>query len=156
MWDRLSPGPQYEQLSQAIIQAILSSKEVQDLVSDLLERGALNADDIVAVALRFPPHGGLEARVELIRKSSAERTDGSAGEEAAEVEDEAPASRTGTGREPAGEWRKQLTPNEIAFEKYLQDRFDEEAWMRRVRIRFLPENEKISLSEGKTPGKSAE
>jgi hypothetical protein len=145
MWDRLKPGPHYEQLSQAIIHAILSSEEVQERVADLHRQGALDGDDIIALALRFPPHGGLEAKVELMRKPDAERAELEDDEEAEEESSPRPPSVKKSGRP--------RTPNEIAFEKYLVDRFNEEAWMKNAGIRFLdkgetnPQEEEFSSEE---------
>jgi hypothetical protein len=145
MWDRLKPGPHYEQLSQAIIHAILSSEEVQERVAELHRRGALDGDDIIALALRFPPHGGLEAKVELMRKPGAERAELEGDEEAEEESSPRPRKVKKSDRS--------RTPNEVAFEKYLVDRFNEAAWMKSAGIRFLdkdetvPEEEEISSEE---------
>lgn len=139
MWDRLKPGPHYEQLSQAIIHAILSSEEVQERVAELHRQGALDGDDVIALALRFPPHGGLEAKVELMRKPGAERAE-------PEDEDEAPERSKPRPRNVKKSERSR-TPNEIAFEKYLVDRFNEEAWMKSAGIRFLEKDESIPKEE---------
>ena len=137
MWDRLKPGPHYEQLSQAIIHAILSSEEVQERVAELHRQGVLDGEDILALALRFPPHGGLEAKVELMRKPGAERADG----EGEAEEDDLP--RRGSVRKGG----RSSTPNEIAFENYLQNLFNEEIWMKDAGIRFLTKDDQIPEEE---------
>lgn len=154
MWDPLKSGPQYEKLSQAIIHAILSSEDVQARIAELQEEGALDGEDIIALALRFPPHGGLEAKVELMRKAVAEGAEEDEAE--ADPESKGPPSQDGAGSGSGGAKGK-LTPNETAFDNFLQGRFDEEAWMKQAGIRFLPEDEKgIPLHEGESPKKEAE
>jgi hypothetical protein len=158
MWDGLKPGPQYEQLSQAIIQAILSSSEVQALVADLHEKGGLEAEDIVALALRFPPQGGLEAKVELMRRSEGEESGEPVEEEAGamDLEEEFSGQDTDSGFKPRGSMNSR-SPNEIAFENFLRDRFDSEAWMKKVGIRFLKGKDSgIFLNEGESPMEESE
>ena len=153
MWDWQKPGPPYEQLSQAIIRAILSSSEVQSFIEELHEQGGLEAEDIVALALRFPPEGGLEAKVELMRRGESEESEGSVDEEPGSVDQEEEFSQQGTelSRKIEGS-PPSRSPNEIAFENFLQDQFDSEAWMREVGIRFLNEEE-IPVEDSKTtPG----
>ncbi len=154
MWDGLKPGPQYEQLSQAIIHAILSSNEVQSRVAEMQRKGGLDGEDIIALALRFPPQGGLEAKVELMRRSTGE--DGELDvdvEMAADLEDPSSAvPRAGSSVSS----KRTLSPNEAAFEEYLQNRFNE-SWMREVKVRFLAENEEgIPLREGESPERDSE
>lgn len=158
MWDGLKPGPQYEQLSQAIIQAILSSSEVQALVAEFHEKGGLEAEDIVALALRFPPQGGLEAKVELMRRSEGEESGGLAeeGAGAMELEEESSGQGTDSGFKPGGSMNSR-SPNEVAFENFLQEQFDSEAWMKKVGIRFLKEEDSgIFLNEGESPMEESE
>ena len=113
MWDGIQPGPQYEKLSQAIIHAILSSNEVKSQVADLQNGGGLDGEDIIALALRFPPQGGLEARVELMRRAGG-------GEGESDVEDELGADLEEDLSKPASERKvkfpglpkRTLSPNE--------------------------------------------
>ncbi len=151
MWDGLKPGPQYEKLSQAIIHAILSSNEVQSRVADLQSKGGLDDEDIIALALRFPQQGGLEAKVEVMRRSAEEDGELDIDEEMAADHEEDPSSPEPTG----GYWvssKRTLSPNEVAFEEYLQDRFNDESWMREVRVRFLQEKEEgVPIREGESP-----
>ncbi|MDP6483708.1 MAG: hypothetical protein QGH70_07670, partial [Nitrospinota bacterium] len=52
--------------------------------------------------------------------------------------------------------KRTLSPNEAAFEEYLQNRFNE-SWMREVKVRFLAENEEgIPLREGESPERDSE
>ena len=158
MSDGLKPGPQYEQLSQAIIHAILSSNEVQSRITDLQNKGGLDGEDIIALALRFPEQGGLEAKVEVMRRSAEEDGEHDIDEEMAVDLEEDPSSP-----EPGpkgGYWvssKRTLSPNEVAFEEYLQDRFNDESWMREVRVRFLQEKEEgIPIREGESPERDSE
>ena len=153
MWDGLKPGPQYEKLSQAIIHAILSSNEVQSRVADLQSKGGLDDEDIIALALRFPQQGGLEAKVEVMRRSAEEDGELDIDEEMAADHDENPSSPEPG---PKGEFwvssKRTLSPNEVAFEEYLQNRFNDESWMREVRVRFLQEKEEgVPIREGESP-----
>ncbi|MFQ5912772.1 MAG: hypothetical protein ACE5JS_06295 [Nitrospinota bacterium] len=157
MWDRLKPGPKYEALSQAILQAILSSKEVQARVDELLRQGALDGEDIVALALRFLPLGRLEAKVDLMRKSSGESAEVDVGEDEALVDGEEGITLPLQDVRVGSAAGRKMTPNELAFEKFLQDRFDEKAWMREARIRFLSKGEEgVSLPAGERPNKDPE
>ena len=158
MSDGLKPGPQYEQLSQAIIHAILSSNEVQSRVADLQSKGGLDSEDIIALALRFPEQGGLEAKVEVMRRSAEEDGELDIDEEmAADLEEDPSSPEPGP---KGGYWvssKRTLSPNEVAFEEYLQDRFNDESWMREVRVRFLQEKEKgIPIREGESPERDSE
>jgi hypothetical protein len=154
MWDGLKPGPQYEQLSQAIIHAILSSNEVQSQVADLQSKGGLDDEDIIAMALRFPQQGGLEAKVEVMRRSAEEDGQLDIDEEmAADLEEDPSSPEPGP---KGGCWvssKRTLSPNEVAFEEYLQNRFNDESWMREVRVRFLQEKkeEGVPIREGESP-----
>ena len=153
MWDGLKPGPQYEQLSQAIIHAILSSNEVQSQVADLQSKGGLDDEDIIAMALRFPQQGGLEAKVEVMRRSAEEDGQLDIDEEmAADLEEDPSSPEPGS---KGGCWvssKRTLSPNEVAFEEYLQNRFNDESWMREVRVRFLQEKEEgVPIREGESP-----
>ena len=150
MWDGLKPGPQYEKLSQAIIHAILSSNEVQSRVAEMQSKGGLDGEDIIALALRFPPQGGLEAKVELMRRSAGEDGELDIDEEmAADLEEEPSSAEPRAGSSVSS--KRTLSPNEAAFEEYLQNRFNDESWMREVKVRFLTEKEEgIPLREGES------
>lgn len=159
MSDGMKPGPQYEKLSQAIIHAILSSNEVQSRVAELQKGGVLDGEDIIALALRFPPQGGLEAKVELMRRSGGEDGESDIDDESvADLEEDLPTPAPEPWIRSSGPSKRTLSPNEAAFEKYLQNRFNDESWMKEVRIRFLPPEEKkgIPLHEGESPKRDSE
>jgi hypothetical protein len=118
-------------------------------------KGGLDGEDIIALALRFPPQGGLEAKVELMRRSAGEDGELDIDEEmAADLEEEPSSAEPRAGSSVSS--KRTLSPNEAAFEEYLQNRFNE-SWMREVKVRFLAENEEgIPLREGESPERDSE
>ena len=127
----------FERLTEAIVRAILSSEEVMSQIRALQLGDALDPSDILALALRFPGHRGAEVRVELLR-----------GDRQGESEKEESRGPRGVNfdRKRNVSSRK-LTRNEELFEKHLQDRFDEEAWMKKAGIRFEVKVEEKSEKE---------
>jgi hypothetical protein len=129
----------FERLTESIVRSILSSEEVMSQIRALQLGDALDPSDILALALRFPGHRGAEVRVELLR-----------GDRQGESEKEESRGPSGSnfGRKKNVSSRK-LTQNEELFKKYLQDRFDEEAWMKKAGIRFEVSLEEESEKEEK-------
>ncbi|MFQ5895435.1 MAG: hypothetical protein ACE5JJ_06425 [Nitrospinota bacterium] len=109
-------------LSEAIIKAILHSKEVKGVVMSLLKQGMLCPNDVLALALKFPSVGIMEAKMGQLKRDQA------SSEETRAAPPEAAAEQFIDG--------KKLSPAEWAFEEYCAGRFNEEAWIKKARIQL--------------------
>ncbi len=119
---------EYESLNDAILQAIVASKEVQDILARFKDQGHMNDKAVLNLFLSLDelhqmieekPSGAykLEPRA-LTSERSQEKEEKSSLKEKDIVDGEV------------------LTLNEVLFEKYYQGKFDQSVWMKRARVRF--------------------
>ena len=124
---------EYENLNDAILQAIAGSKEVQNILTRLREKENL---DHMAVLNLFL---SLDELFEMI----SDKRNSSVAYKLEPVEPQRSQEEKKTiGRPSSSErWKnkidgKLLTLNETLFESYCQEKFNEKAWLRKARIRL--------------------
>ena len=120
---------EYENLNDAILQAIVASKEVQEILARFKK---LNQMDDKAVLNLFL---SLDELHQMITEDSTDPTTyklepASSSEELIKQE-EKPALKEASIID--GET---LTSNEVLFEEFYQGNFDENCWMKKARVRF--------------------
>jgi len=122
---------EYENLNDAILQAILLSKDVQDILARFKKQGQMNEKAVLNLFL------SLEELYQMIDESSKKP-----GPYKIEPETSTPENFTEKrGKKPSTKEEilidgKLLTSNEVLFEKYTQEKFDETDWMKKAGIRF--------------------
>ena len=123
---------EYENLNDAILRAILLSKEVQNILVRFKKQGQMNdkavlnlflsLDELYQMIDENPKNPGtykLEPKISTpALESSAQKEEKSSLKEATVIDG------------------KLLTFNEVLFEKYYQGKFDQAVWMKKARIRF--------------------
>ena len=124
---------EYENLNDAILQAIAGSKEVQNILTRLREKENL---DHMAVLNLFL---SLDELFEMI----SDKNNSSVAYKMDPVEPEQSQKEEKTIDRPSSSerWKnkidgKMLTLNETLFESYCQGKFNEKAWLRKARIRL--------------------
>ena len=124
---------EYENLSDAILQAIANSKEVQNILVRLREEENL---DHMAVLNLFL---SLDELFEMI----SDKNYSSVAYKMEPVEPEQSQEEEKTIDRPSSSerWKnkidgKMLTLNETLFENYCQGKFNEKAWLKKARIRL--------------------
>ena len=124
---------EYENLNDAILQAITGSKEVQNILVRLREEENL---DHMAVLNLFLSLDELFEMISDKRNSSVayklEPTKPQRPQEEEKIIDRPPSSERWKNKIDG----KLLTLNETLFESYCQGKFDEIAWLRKARIRL--------------------
>jgi hypothetical protein len=120
---------EYEKLNDAILQAIVASTEVQDILARFKK---LNQMDDKAVLNLFL---SLDELYQIINAESSEPATykmepRAASEKAIKQEESSSPKETNL---IDGET---LTNNEVLFEKFFQGNFNENSWMKKARIRF--------------------
>ena len=122
---------EYENLNNAILQAILLSKDVQDILVRFKKQGQMNDKAVLNLFL------SLEELYQMIDENSTKagsyklKAETSTSEHSMEEKTEISSPKEETIIDG-----KLLTSNEVLFEKYTQKKFDETDWMKKARIRF--------------------
>lgn len=124
---------EYENLNDAILQAIVASKDVRKILVKL--KGQEQIDDMAVLNLFL----SLDELYEMI----SDKNNSSIVYKLEPVEPQKPKVRNETRKNiPASENKvnridgKSLTLNETLFENYYQGKFDEESWRKKARIRL--------------------
>ena len=123
---------EYESLNDAILQAIVSSKEVQKILIRLKEE---NFDDMAVLNLFI----SLDELYEMIsdkRNSSLTYKMEPIESQQKQKEEKAIESQSISGVRENKIDGKLLTLNETLFQNYCQGKFNEEAWLKKARIRL--------------------
>ena len=120
---------EYENLNDAILQAIVASSEVQDILARFKE---LNQMDDKAVLNLFL---SLDELYQMIHEKPTDPATyklepSSASEKPIKQEEKSSPKETSI---IDGET---LTNNEVLFEKFFQGKFDEDSWMKKARVCF--------------------
>lgn len=102
-----------ERLSKAIVDAIINSKDVRRILSDLIEKDVIIDKGFIMLMIK------MQTLAELA--SSAERAEGRKRQ----------PRRKNSNQFIDG---RELTPNEIAFLEYCARKFNEKDWLKRVGI----------------------
>ena len=123
---------EYENLNDAILQAIVSSKEVQKILLRLKEE---DLDNMAVLNLFLNLDELYEMIFEKRNRSityKLEPVESQQQQEEEKVIEKSSSSRTRTNKIDG----KLLTLNETLFENYCQGKFNEEAWLKKARIRL--------------------
>ena len=123
---------EYENLNDAILQAIIASKEVQKVLARLKEE---NFDDMAVLNLFI----SLDELYEMIsdkRNSSLTYKMEPIESQQKQKEEKAFESQSISGVRENKIDGKLLTLNETLFQNYCQGKFNEEAWLKKARIRL--------------------
>lgn len=119
---------EYENLNDAILQAIVASQEVQDILARFKKQNQINDKAVLNLFL------SLNELHEMIDENSSRPG-------TYKLEPETSTPQKAVGERPVlkrgniidGEV---LTINEVLFEKFYQGKFNESTWMKKVRLRF--------------------
>ena len=120
---------EYENLNDAILKAIVSSKEVQKILVSLKDK--VEVDHMAVLNLFL----SLDELYEMI----SEKKNNSIVYKLEPVESQQPSEKkeaSSPRNKPNMIDGKSLTLNETLFENYCQGKFNEEFWMKKARIRF--------------------
>ena len=123
---------EYESLNDAILQAIVSSKEVQKILIRLKEE---NFDDMAVLNL-FISLVELYEMISDKRNSSLTYKMEPIESQQKQKEEKAIESQSISGVRENKIDGKLLTLNETLFQNYCQGKFNEEAWLKKARIRL--------------------
>lgn len=107
----------YEKLSKAITEAVLSSPKVKKIVSEIQQRDDICPQSFMVLVLKLQSlTEGFDVEVEEApekSKKKARRSKKKSAEEAQYIDGQ------------------RLTKNEIKFEEFINERFDAEEWLKR-------------------------
>ena len=124
---------EYENLNDAILQAIAGSKEVQNILARLREEENLDHMAVLNLFLSLD---------ELFEMISGKRNSSVAYKlEPVELQRSQEEEKSIDRLSSSEYWKnkidgKLLTQNETLFEKYFQKKFNEKAWLKKARIRL--------------------
>ena len=121
---------EYEKLNDAILESIVASKDVRDILARFKEQNQMNEKAVLNLFL------SLDELYQMISEKYSNSSNyklepkQSSSEKIRKKENKPPLVK---GSVIDG---KALTLNEILFEKYFQGTFDEADWMKKARVRF--------------------
>ena len=121
---------EYENLNDAILRAILSSMEVQDILMRFKKQGQMNDKDVLNLFL------SLDELYQMIDEKPTnpdtyKLEPGGSTTSSEKEKEEKPSLKEGTVIDG-----RLLTLNEVLFEKFYQGKFNETDWMKKARVRF--------------------
>lgn len=112
------PEAEYEKLLQALARAILASDELGPLLENLMSRGFFGPADLLIITLQAPNKRG------KVGLSLGHMRDGADEGKKSDPDELAPYLIDG----------KRLSPQEIAFEEYYTNKFDEGFWLKKNQL----------------------
>ncbi|MDA0692446.1 MAG: hypothetical protein O3A78_09400 [Nitrospinae bacterium] len=118
----------YEKLNKAIMNAIVSSEDVRTVLADFKEKDMINNLSVLNLIL------SLEELSDLVftdddsssYEPQSDEFASKAAEKPAKIESPNPFKVDG----------RNLTPNEILFERFFQGKFDADKWLKKVGLKF--------------------
>ena len=121
---------EYENLNDAILRAILSSMEVQDILMRFKKQGQMNDKAVLNLFL------SLDELYQMIDEKPTnpdtyKLEPGGSTTSSEKEKEEKPSLKEGTVIDG-----RLLTLNEVLFEKFYQGKFNETDWMKKARVRF--------------------
>ncbi len=116
-----------KELSQIIIEVLTNNKDVMGLLADLKERKIIESTTLLGLALKV--NDLLEISGATFTKEELEKESKLPAPENKLLE--ADGSGTGTTSKRELIDGRELTPNEIAFEQWSRENFDEDRWLRK-------------------------
>ena len=120
---------EYENLNDAILQAIIASTEVQDILARFKKLNQMNDKAVLNLFL------SLDELYQIINEESSDPATYKLEPRAASekhIKQEASSSQKETSLIDG----ETLTNNEVLFEKFFQGNFNENSWMKKARVRF--------------------
>ena len=131
---------EFEQLNDAILKAIISSRDVERVLQEFKSKELINEMAVVNLILSLEELSGLmfsESPVKPIQTMESSEQDQSSKKEL--TENQLPEiTKKKTSSESSSHYHvdgKLLNRNEILFEMYYQGRFNEKQWLKRAKIR---------------------
>jgi len=118
----------YEHLNKAIMKAIVSSGEVRNVLTEFKEKDMINHLSVLNLVL------SLEELSDMVF------SDGDSSDYESVIEDFGPEKLENSSEmeatNPFKIDRRNLTPNEILFEKFFQKKFDAQEWLKKAKIKL--------------------
>jgi len=118
----------YEHLNKAIMKAIVSSGEVRNVLTEFKEKDMINHLSVLNLVL------SLEELSDMVF------SDGDSSDYESVIEDFGPEKPENSSEMEATNPFKidgrNLTPNEILFEKFFQKKFDAQEWLKKAKIKL--------------------
>ncbi len=115
----------YEKLNKAIMNAIVSSDEVKTVLADFQEKDMISNLSVLNLIL------SLEELSELVFTDDSSDMEPPSEELASKAPEN---SEEITAPNPFKIDGRNLTPNEILFERFFQGKFDDSEWLKKARI----------------------
>ncbi len=118
----------YEKLNKAIMNAIVSSEDVKTVLADFQEKDMISNLSVLNLIL------SLEELSELVfTDDDSSNLEPQSEELAPEASDKSEEIKAPNPFKVDG---RNLTPNEILFERFFQGKFDDSAWLKKVGIKL--------------------
>lgn len=121
---------EYENLNDAILQAIVTSKEVQDILAEFKKQNQMDDKAVLNLFL------SLTELYQMIDEKSSNPGTYKLEPGASTPPPEKPKKEKFSLRKGDMIDGEALTLNEALFEKFYQGKFDEDRWMKKARLRF--------------------
>lgn len=123
---------EYENLNDAILRAILASKDVQEILARFKNQGQMNEKAVLNLFL------SLDEMQQMIDENTTDPADYKL-EPGNKIS--TPVRKKEEKEEPTPKEQtvidgKLLTMNEVLFEKFYEGKFDESGWLKKARIKF--------------------
>ncbi len=118
----------YEQLNEAIMKAIVSSEDVKSVLNDFKDKDMINNLAVLNLIL------SLEELSDLVFTKDGSYKLEQTKNETTDPEPETPAEKPSLN--PYVVDGEQLSPNEVLFERFYQDKFNEKEWMKKFKIQL--------------------
>ncbi len=114
-----------KELSQVIVDALTRNDEVMGLLADLKDRKIIDSSTLLGLALKINDLLEISgATIDQIGQNSSERSMKTEPAKHTNQDDSKDVKEVVDGRE--------LTPLEIAFERWASEKFDEKKWLRKA------------------------
>ena len=131
---------EFEQLNDAILKAIISSKDVEKVLQDFKSKELINEMAVVNLILSLEELSGLMlSGFKKKQTNTLESTKKNPPNKKEPLKNKIPGSTNKkTGCETTNHYLidgKLLSRNEILFEKYYQGRFNEKQWLKQAKIK---------------------
>ncbi|PIP71974.1 MAG: hypothetical protein COW89_08970 [Nitrospinae bacterium CG22_combo_CG10-13_8_21_14_all_47_10] len=123
---------EYENLNDAILQAIVTSKKVQNILSRFKEQNHINDKAVLNLFL------GLDELYQMMDEnpSKPDTYKLEPGASTSALEKPMDNEKRSSSKEENIIDGESLSLNEVLFEKFYQGKFNETAWMKKARVRF--------------------
>ena len=124
----------YENLNDAILKAIVSSKEIQKILVKLKEKEEI--DNMAVLNLFLSLDELCEMISEKNNNSISYKLEPVESKQSADINTETEGEKSSPAKNGNFIDGKAMSVNETLFEKFFQEKFNEEAWVKKARIRL--------------------